>query len=83
VAQGTNFPQARLLFYNSANPGGPPQQIFNFSTILISSYQANGGNPVPLEQVTFSFAHIPEPATASIFGASVVLLLRRRSRRIR
>lgn len=80
VAQGNIFPQARLLFYNSANPGGPPQQIFNFSTILVSSYQAIGGNPVPLEQVTFSFAHIPEPATASMLLVGAGFIVGRRSK---
>lgn len=80
VVQGNNFPQARVLFYDAANPVGPPQQIFNFSTILVSSYQNIGGIPVPLEQVTFSFAHIPEPASATILIMGVGLIVGRRSR---
>jgi type VI protein secretion system component Hcp len=78
TAQGTNFPEARLLFYDQANPAGPPQQIFSFSTLLVSSYQTAGLQ----EQVTLSFAHIPEPASATVaMGAMGAAAMRRRGQR--
>jgi type VI protein secretion system component Hcp len=73
-AQGTHFPTANLLLYNSA-PAGPPDAILSFSDLLVSAYSSVGGQPV-MERVTFNYANllpqVPEPGTAVLVGVAVV-----------
>jgi MYXO-CTERM domain-containing protein len=81
VVQGTQFPEARLLFYDAALPVGSPQQIWSFSTLIGSAYQLGGGAS---ESVSFNFASIPEPASAAlgVIGLGTLLAARRRGRNL-
>jgi type VI protein secretion system component Hcp len=80
TANGTQFPTASLLLYDTAIPGAQPDSTLAFTDLLISSFQVNPGPLAQTETVVFNFATVtPEPASLGILGvAGVVLLLRRR-----
>jgi hypothetical protein len=84
-AQGTIFPIARLLLYDSVPAGAAPDAVIEFHDVLVSSYTLLVGPGQPLEQVSFAFGSlsqpVPEPATIALFavaGAIATCALRRR-----
>jgi type VI protein secretion system component Hcp len=84
-AQGTIFPTANLLLYNSA-PVGPPDAILSFTDLLVSSYQPAGGVSQPLERVSFAYTdllpQVPEPTAGALFGLASATLMWARRRRV-
>jgi type VI protein secretion system component Hcp len=89
-AQGTQFPTANLLLYNSA-PAGPPDAMLSFTDLVISAYQLTGGGSQPLERVSFAYANlvpqVPEPTTIALICLAAatlnVLPARARARSVR
>jgi type VI protein secretion system component Hcp len=78
VANGDLFASATILFYDALNPAGPPDAMLTFNEVLGSSYQQAGGDFVPLEEITFNFASIPEPASIGLLTLAGAALIRRR-----
>lgn len=83
AANGTQFPVAEGLFYNTQVPGPQADGAIKFEDVIISSYQTSGGAAGPaVETVRFSFVSVPEPGVFSV-GAIAVVGLCHRSRRAR
>ena len=75
VINGTPFATASVLFYNAASPSGPPDGIFSFGDVVASGYQILNGGVLPHERDSFSFASVPEPATATLLLCVVLFCL--------
>jgi len=59
VIDGTPFPAATVLFYDSPMPQGPPDTELAFNNVFITAYQQSGGSLS--ETDTFSYETVTQP----------------------
>lgn len=81
TAQGTVFPIARLLLYDTLPPAAAPDAIIEFHDVLATSASSIGGGR---ESYSFNFdtlsQPIPEPTTFTLLAAAIALFATARRR---